>query len=299
MSAHVRSSAGISFSGSVMRYAEIERAGSVTRLLRLGNCDFEFDAASELFSPSRPSRLDVIREALSDVFSGTTADVVRAVIPGDQLVLFQTMVGRDSSPGERNRQIALETRVLVGEDADGDLFPAGGKPDESHAWVPVHVAHAGTHMAERVKQVGTIFGDVSFQMIPRATAVYQAMHALQALAGWETCLVIGAFDGSTEFQLMMDGNRQGDVVYPVTDPADRLYFALEALSAWNVGHHDVARVVLHGDCVDGPLIDAMNDVWGTRAVLANPGPAVRLEEGRLEASFGFEAFLATVGAAIQ
>ncbi|MEQ9103913.1 MAG: hypothetical protein RIE53_04385 [Rhodothermales bacterium] len=298
MSAHVRSSAGISFSGSVMRYAEIERAGSVTRLLRLGNCDFEFDAASELFSPSRPTRLEVIREALSDVFSGTTADVVRAVVPGDQLVMFQTRVGRDAGPAERNRQIALETRVLAGEDADGDLFPAGGAGDDHESSVPVHVAHAGTHMAERVMQVGAVFGDVTFQMIPRSTAVHQAMYAVQARTGWETSLVVGAFDGSTEYQFMVDGDRKGDVVHAVTHPMDRLYFALEALSAWNINPADVARVVLHGDRVDGPLIDAMNDVWGTRAVLANPGPAVRLEEGRLEASFGFEAFLATVGAAI-
>lgn len=282
-----------------MRYAEIERAGSVTRLLRLGNCDFEFDAASELFSPSRPTRLNVIREALSDVFSGTTADVVRAVIPGDQLVMFQTVVGLESTPADRNRQIAMETRVLAGEEADGDLFPVSGTANDASSQIPVHVAHAGTHMAERVMDVGTIFGDVNFEMIPRATAVYNAMHALQAQAGWETSLVIGAFDGSTEFQLIVDGIRCGDLVYTVIDPSDRLYFALEALSVWGMGPDQVAKVVLHGDRVDGPLIDAMNDVWGTRAILANPGPAVRLEEGRLEASFGFEAFLATVGAAIQ
>jgi hypothetical protein len=281
-----------------MRYAEIERAGSVTRLLRLGNCDFEFDAASELFSPTRPTRLGVIREALSDVFSGTTADVVRAVIPGDQLVMFQTRVACDSGSAERNRQIALETRVLAGEDADGDLFPTGGTSDDDEALVPVHVAHAGTHMAKRVMDIGAVFGDVSFQMIPRSTAVHQAMYAVQAQTGWEPSLVVGAFDGGTEYQFIQDGDRKGDLVYPVTTPMDRLYFALEALSAWNIRPENVARVVMHGDRVDGPLIDAMNDAWGTRAVLANPGPAVRLEEGRLEASFGFEAFLATVGAAV-
>lgn len=282
-----------------MRYAEIERAGDIVRLLRLGNCDFEFDAASELFSRSGPSRLHVIRDALSDVFSGTMADVVRAVIPADLMVSFQTGVSPNASPSDRNRQIALETRVLVGENADGDLFPVAGMPSGEQGTVPVHVSHAGTFMAERIMDVGNVFGDVSFEMMPRGTAVFNGMHAIQEQTGVRTCLLVGAFEGSTEYQIIVDGVRHGDLVQPVTHATDRVYFSLESLSVFDILPDDIEQVVLHGDRVDGPLIDQMNDTWGTRAVLANPSPAVRLEEGRLEASFGFEAFLATIGAAIN
>ena len=299
MSSEIRSSAGIAFCGSVMRYAEVERSGSAIRLIRLGNCDFEFNAADELFAAARPSRLDVIKDALSDVFSGTTAATVRAVLPAHVLTSFHTVVPANATEAVRNRQIALEAQTLVGVDADGDLFPAAGIADPDATLIPVFVAHAPRRIAERVRTVGTVFGDVVVEMIPRQTAVHSALNAVQQVTGAARTLVVGAFPGRTEYQFVDGGQRVAEAEFTVEEPGDRAYFSLEVLHRFGVDPSAVEAVWLHGDRVDGPLLDIMNDTWGVRSCIANPGPAVELEEGRLEASFGFEAFMATIGAAVR
>ncbi len=43
------STAGVEFSRDLMRYAEVEQNDGHLRLLRLGNCAFEFDAEAVLF----------------------------------------------------------------------------------------------------------------------------------------------------------------------------------------------------------------------------------------------------------
>lgn len=298
MASDIRSTAGLAFSGSVMRYAEVERSGNDVRLVRLGNCDFEFDAAKELFSVTRSTRLDVIREAVSDVFAGTSAETARAVLPTDILTSFRTVVPSDASEAVRNRQIALEAQTLVGTAADGDLFPAAGHRSPDDTLIPVFVAHAPKRIAERLRSVGSVFGTVRMDMMPRQGAVHSAVNAIQQVTGALRTLVIGAYPGRTEYQFVADGQRVAEAEYDTGAVSDSVYYSLDMLARSAIDPADVEAVWLHGDCVDGPLLDAMNETWGVRLHLANPGPAVRLEEGRLEASFGFEAFMATIGAAV-
>ena len=66
--------AGIEFDGTVLRYAEIERVGDGLRLLRLGECDFPFEPFSVLRDGDEEG-LDILQEALGDVYHGSQADV--------------------------------------------------------------------------------------------------------------------------------------------------------------------------------------------------------------------------------
>ncbi len=84
--------AGLELTGSVLRYTEIEQTGPSVRLLRLGNCDFEFDAQADLYSAGDSAHLEPIGEALADVFERTTASVFRFAVPPFCLTSFTAMM---------------------------------------------------------------------------------------------------------------------------------------------------------------------------------------------------------------
>lgn len=289
---------GISFSRGVMRYVEVERRESGWGLVRLGSCDFEFNAERELFGTEHSHKLDVIRSAISDVFSETGSDVVRCVIPAASTMGFRTAVEEAASESEKDATISVEASILTGGKVEGDLFPTMGQPAGSGAPVPVHVYHADEQLTGRVRDVCSAFGDTPLELVPSPTAVYHGVWPLLE-AGSATCvLLVGAYDHYTEYQVIVEATRRADTVIVTSNVADRMYFSLDVVRRLGMDVNSVEHVLLHGDSVDGALMEALHDVWSGRVELANPGPVVNLEEGRLEADFGFEAFLTTVGAAV-
>jgi len=298
LSHDARSRVGISFSRGVMRYVEVDRRESGWGLVRLGSCDFEFNAERELFGDVMSRKLDVMRSAVSDVFASTFTGVVRCVVPAASTTAFRTAVEETDSRDQRESMLAFEASVLTAGKTGGDLYPTEGTPQEPGAPVPVHVYHVDEETTTRVRHVCSVFDDTPIEPVPSATAVYHGVWPLIASSAPSCVLLLGAYDQYTEYQVILDGTRRADTVVDAGEEADRIYFSLDAVRRLGIDVNRVDNVLLHGDRVDGSLIAALHEVWTGRVELANPGPVVQLEEGRLEADFGFEAFLATVGAAI-
>ncbi len=298
MSHDARSRVGISFSRGVMRYVEVERRDADWGLVRLGSCDFEFNAERELFGEVASRKLDVIRSAVADVFSSTVVDAVRCVVPAACTTAFRTAVNVEASEPERELQLAFEASLLTGGKTGGDLYPTMGTAQGSSAPVPVHVYHVDGEITDRVRDACSVFGDTPLDFVPSATAVYHGIWPLVEASAATCVLLVGAYDHYTEYQVIVDATRRADTVIDACDEADRMYFSLDAVRRLGMDVNSVDKVLLHGDSVDNSLVGALHDVWSGRVELANPGPVVNLEEGRLEADFGFEAFLTTVGAAV-
>ncbi len=294
--AHTR--VGISFSRGVMRYVEVERRESGWGLVRLGSCDFEFNAERELFGSAASRKLDVMRRAVSDVFSSTGVDEVRCVVPAACTTAFRTAVEETATPSERESMLAFEASLLTGGKTGGDLYPTKGNAVGSGAPIPVHVYHVDGQISDRVGDVCSVFGDTPLHLVPSATAVYHGAWPLIETSAASCVLLLGAYDQYTEYQVIVHATRRADTVIEARDESDRIYFSLDAVRRLGMDVNSVEKVLLHGDRVDGSLMGALHDVWSGRVELANPGPVVNLEEGRLEADFGFEAFLTTVGAAV-
>ena len=83
--------AGVEFSGSVMRYAEIEQAESRFRLQRLGNCEFEFDAASVAYLGMQPDLLYIDTGIVTGDYSVTPLAVT--VPTGYNYQSIETLIG--------------------------------------------------------------------------------------------------------------------------------------------------------------------------------------------------------------
>src|SRR5690606_10565174 len=97
--------AGIEFSDTVLRYAEVEQYGSRYRLLRLGTCDFDFRLVEDLLQRHDPDAIEVVREALQDVFSGSIASTLHAALHPALTTSFFTSVPSGVSGGERLQRL--------------------------------------------------------------------------------------------------------------------------------------------------------------------------------------------------
>src|SRR5690606_14335340 len=106
--------AGIEFSDTVLRYAEVEQYGSRFRLLRLGTCDFDFRLVDDLLHRHHPDALEVVREALQDVFSGSIATSLHAALHPSLTTSFFTSIPAGLSTEERRRRLANEAMLLTG-----------------------------------------------------------------------------------------------------------------------------------------------------------------------------------------
>ncbi|HEX7072039.1 MAG TPA: hypothetical protein VF190_14595, partial [Rhodothermales bacterium] len=113
--------AGIEFSDSVLRYAEVEQYGSRFRLLRLGTCDFDFGLVDDLLYRHDPDAVDVVREALQDVFSGSIASSLNAALHPSLTTSFFTSVPAGLTNDERRYRLTNESMLLTGARAPSDL----------------------------------------------------------------------------------------------------------------------------------------------------------------------------------
>lgn len=307
--------AGLELSGRVLRYTEIEQTGPTVRLLRLGNCDFEFDAEADLFSAEPPSRLDILTDALADVFENSTATVFRFAVPPSHLTSFSALVPVESDSTVRSDLIASEASVL-GVPMDGDLFPSPGSA-AGRSGVRMHVARAPRIIRDRVVDLcdgipsptGTskdvqedarsrTGGSRHVGLVPSSSAVRHLHVHLNGDSGG-TVLLVGCYPGSTEYTVLDGGEAALEWTDDMHHPVDRLYFCLDVLDRASVTVPAVAAVHLYGPNADDEVRDVLTPVFGGRVGRLDPCPAVNVSPDQFDADFRFESYAACIGAALS
>lgn len=303
--------AGLELSGRTLRYTEIEQTGSAVRLLRLGNCDFDFDAEADLFSPEPPARLDTLTEAIGDVFENTTATVFRFAVPPPHLTSFTALVPADSDAALRGDLIAAEA-VVLGVPLGGDLFPSPGA-SVRRSGQRMHVAHASRTIRDRVSRlcddipVPEAEGGASPEssararhvaLIPSSTAVRHLHVNLDGDSGGPS-LLLGCYSGATEYTVLDRGEPALEWTDDVDHPLDRLYFCLDVLDRVSVTVPSVSTVRLYGPDAADEVLEAVRSVFGDRIRRLDPSPAVNVSPSQFAPDFRFESFGACIGAALS
>ena len=146
--------AGVEFHGSAMRYAEIEQTGDDFRLLRLGDCQFEFDAYEVLFSGGPDAFLDTISEAVAEVFEGSSARVFRIVVHPPVIKSFSSSFPDESDENVVEEQIIFESALLdVERDVAGLRSTTFATLAAGGPYKRVHIAHLTADIESRLNNV--------------------------------------------------------------------------------------------------------------------------------------------------
>ncbi|MGB0649763.1 MAG: hypothetical protein ACPG8N_02855 [Rhodothermales bacterium] len=295
------STAGVEFSRDLMRYAEVEQNDGHLRLLRLGNCAFEFDAEAVLFEGQDLSLLEAIREAMADIFRDTEASSFRFVIPSRFQTRFTTAVPIEADVNLRSALIGYETRLFTKNQEGGDIFPSHLGSDTDSSAQMFAVSHIDDAVSRSVKALDSVFPEASFELAPSmmaATLAFRHVAHRRQLPG-RYYLLVGSGIQNTDFILMKGAEPVTQESMEVSSPKDQAYRALLCCSRFGISWQDIERVFVYGSIEDDTLVHVMNEAFGPEVERINPGVVVGLDADHFGDSFPIEAFLPVMGAAIQ
>jgi len=296
-----QSTAGVEFVGNLMRYAEVEYDGTSHKLLRLGNCEFEFNASDVVYSGGFPQRIETIQDALKDVFQDTISSSFRFALPSSSLTRFESLVPTDAPEQTAKAQIGFETHLMSGGEAEGDVFP--GEPYQKFnplvSGYAVH--HLSQQISERLKELCEIFPDQTKSHLPSPNSSVRTFRKLLELGKVPTgnALLIGCYPEHTDYIALSGGIPIKLISRNTPTEADRVYFGHEAIQRLPDSSFLNTAVYVYGHTSMQPVLDLLALDFQDAVSVLNPGPIVELDESRFEKDFPIQAFVPCLGAAIS
>ena len=292
------STAGVEFVGNLMRYAEVEQRDNSYKLLRLGNCEFEFDVSGVVYGGADADKLNTVREALGDFFQDTDSSAFKFVLPTSVLTSFASFSAVSAKEDAVRSQIGFETHLLNGGASDGDVFPGIKNDYSASEWKRMSVFHLPGDISDRLQELGNMFPAQRKEVIPSPIASTSALQLLDAVTQTSptTTLLMGCYRERTDYGLVQaNGERQVEARFTPTD-SDRVYFGLESLHRHGCTASQIERVLVYGHNVTAQLLAMLEVDFGNQVSVFNPGPIVSLEEARFEKGFPLHAFVPCLGA---
>ncbi len=296
-----QSTAGVEFVGNLMRYAEVENDTTSPRLLRLGNCEFEFDAASVVYFGTAQMHIKTIQSALRDVFKDTTSSAFRFVLPSSALTQFESLVPIHAHDGQSKSQIGFETLLLNGGNSGGDIFPGDLNLKNNLSFGSYTVRHLSQTISERLRVLCEVFPDQVKGHLPSVNASIKSYRRLmdQKEVSAGKVLLIGCYPSSTDYIALSGGFSLKTISFETRADTDRIYFAHEVLRRLSDSEFKDCPVFVYGHSISPELMDFLENDFGKNISLLNPGPLVNLDQGRFEKGFPIQAFVPCLGASIE
>jgi len=296
----VTSTAGVEFVGNLMRYAEVEHNGSANRLLRLGNCEFEFDVADVIYQGQSPEMIETIRSALKDVFKDTAASSFRFILPSAFLTKFESVLPEHVGQSEMRSQIAFETHMLNGGERGGDIFPGESLTSFHPPFKGYSVQHVPPSISAGLKGLYTETS-LDIQLIPSVNATIRAYRKLFEMKVFESgkSILLGCYPGQTDFIVLENGAPVQLTSRSTPTEGDRTYFAHETMAKLEEKGVELDAVMLYGHNLTSELVGLLTTDFGKRVSVLNPSPLVNLESDRFEQGFPIQAFVPCLGASIS
>jgi hypothetical protein len=267
-------SVAIDMYGPVIRYAEVELRDGPARLLRLGSCDFDFNAAADLLGTDAPRHFDSVVSALQDAIGSTEASkLVVCVHPPDSYSFF-TPISAELPVKKRREQLYQQAALLTGtRDPEGlDLTSKTVRTEqdsEGDAVMWVHVLAVPAAVDERIAALADALPVRDYQWVssPEAAARVAGQTELTGITQEQALrpftLSIGEYDSHTEYTLSRDRQwfhshhtREADT------PADRLYFAIGLLNRLDVPIRGVGRIFVYGQDPDLSAYKPFETIFG-------------------------------------
>ena len=295
------STAGVEFSRDLMRYAEVERREGQFKLVRLGSCEFGFDAAKVLFDGVTPQFLDAIREAMADIFKDTTASRFRFVIPSRRQTRFTTTVPEDADISVRTDLVGYDARLFTANQEGGDIFPLHLQRVQDTDMQRFAVSHLDASISQSLKQLQPVFPEANLDPVPAMPAAVaafrQVAHHLNLSS--HTYVMIGTVEEGYDVTFAQGTEPLAQEFLSATSGADLAYHALLLGHRLGLIWNDIDTVFLYGAQLPEAVAAALEEAFGPRVERINPGVVVGLEEDHFGDDYPIESFLPVVGAAIQ
>lgn len=292
--------ASIELSKGTLRYAEAAHQAGGVRPLRLGSCDFDFDVAHALLHAADPAQLDVVGQAVSDVFAGSEAERLHLVIHPPNAYAFVTVVPADLPEADRAARFQQEAALVAGT--------ASGAP----LHVTTSAIHAETHLDMEPVQVLAVPDDLHARFRTVAEAVPQAeaqwmlstqaaarVVAAEATAAAAMSLVVGAYPTHTEVGVLQDGHWYYSHYVDSADPTDAVYNTVALLERLEIPRSIVAQVAVYGIDLDLEDVALFETVFDTPPRPLQPFGVLGLDRSTVqEADLGAGAYAPCIGAVL-
>jgi hypothetical protein len=300
--------AGIDIYGTVLRYAEVERHGAGYRLLRLGSCDFDFDVAQDLLRTDAPTHLDVVTEALGEVFAGSAASQLHVALhPPDCYTFFSALpVGL---PEAVRRQRLQQEALLLGATGEGAplrfsedaLHQEEGDAEGRAEWFHVLALPEQTWMRfDRLMRSSTFRTRYRLGMSTQGAA--QAVGHIERTAEHASrpplTLAIGWYPDHVEYVLCREGQWYFSHYTPASAPTDCAYFAVALLERLKLPTTAIGRIFIYGVRAAMSGFASLQAIFRQAPERLNPVRLVDLDPDSLADSFDAEAYAPCIGLAL-
>jgi hypothetical protein len=197
----VQASAGIAFSDRALRYAEIQQTDRGFRLLRLGQCDFDFDLNRTLTDPGSSAERAVVADAVREALGASSSRRIRAALhPPLCRSFFSAHDEGDPVPA-----VTLEASLLgfVSEPAEGGIgADAAGRSGDAE------LLHVTSMRPAVLDNLGSILADLEADDAQAVSALRASAEVVRLggkkLEPSQCILAVGQFDHLLEVSLVDD-----------------------------------------------------------------------------------------------
>ena len=305
MSDRIRS--GIFFHGSRMRYAEIEQAQPGAKLLRLGSCDFDFDAENAILSGDS-SKLGTVKEALGDVFSGSRSGDFSVVLTPGSVTSFFSPVSDRIPEEEKRSQLEADTILIGGKESALSVVaePIGSSrardedEDEDVTWY--HVAAVPASIKRHVNDLLSVFPDARTHFMTAMQAAARVAGRIEeALDGEQrhkAAALLGRFAGHTEVSIMDSAEWRFGVTVPSTLPADLAYAILNIAREVDIPPERLVRIYVYGESPEDSDLETVSSLSSAQILKLDPLSLVRNDPVAVRSSFDPNLYVLCVGGAL-
>ncbi|GMQ82273.1 MAG: hypothetical protein BMS9Abin05_1718 [Rhodothermia bacterium] len=299
--------AGIEFSGTTMRYSEVEQYGAQHRLLRLGDCDFEFDVSEVLFELGTQKYLDVVTDALSEIFLGTTATRIRIAIHPQAARVLQSLRFSGANEESIRENVAFESALMHDEVwVEEDRHVMQGRPlsptsDSAHApdMESLLVSEISGPVKKRLHEVTSRIPDASPDIISSTEALLAVVRETASKNDFDGYqLSVGLYPSYAEFMVTRGSEWISSQIRSETESGDVAYFALHFLELSGVVREDDVRVRVYGSGASREQQETLTSIFFENISVLNPISIVDLETDQFDSEFQFESFVICLGAAL-
>lgn len=313
--------AGIEIYGRVMRYAEIEigRRGAggsapALRLVRLGACDFDFDVAEALLALVGPTHLDTVTTAVREIFDGSKAEVLRAVVHPWNCTSFFSPLPDGMPPSERFEQLRQEAAMLsdasVARPVRVKATPVrietlpDGRQTHWH-----HVLRLSDNVHARFEHIAQHFGGGEEKRAHeegRSHEFVDATGAAAAVAGRllqadddpPYALALGVYGERTEYALCRGATWHFGYHAEAGALEDGAYFGAALLDRLGVERADVGHLFLYGEDLEPGMVSGVEHLLGLEVQALNPLAVFRLSQKEAD-PFALAAYAPVIGSLLR
>ena len=297
--AHIR--AGVFFTSTSMRYAEIEKHGDENRLLRLGSCDFSFNPLDQFQSES-DAHFESLTSAVGEVLSSSRASRVHIALHPKLAHSFFSPIANSLTRTQARRQIAEEARMLYPDNGSAGIISrrldnvvvSGGA---KHGWV--HITAVPSKIRSRLQRIMQGLSDKVCVGIPLAESVVSVLNRVQGDESSAYTLMVGLFNGGLELMLCKRGKLHfAQSVNFSGAPSDAVYWATNLCRRLNVSANELDLIYMFGERTDRTIERLLASSFEALVQGLDPMQAVNVNRGRVASEFDHSSYAPCIGVVI-